>query len=375
MSSITLPRAVQSNLLSLQGTAKMMAQTQNRLATGNKVNSALDNPTSFFTAQSLNTRAADLNSLLDGMSNGVKTLEAADNALSSITKTLESMQSTLRQAQQDKSFESSSYTATLTDGKFAASSTITFEGGATGVAIGGTAVSIDVAGKTVDEAVEAINTAAEKSGTLDGAVRASNDGGKLRIENLSTADLKVAGTTSVTGSTIKGNSVRVSLANQFNDLREQLDKLVDDANYNGINLLRGDNLKLTLNETGSSSMDIKTKDGDGLNASNLGVEAVKAADFDVDTDIDTIVSTVKSALNTVRSTSSSFGSNLSMVQNRQDFTKSMINTLQGGASELVLADVNEEAANLLALQTRQAMSQNSLSLANQANQSVLQLIR
>src|SRR5690606_18900885 len=84
--------------------------TQNRLATGKKVNSALDNPTNFFTSSSLQRRASDLNSLLDSMSNGVKTLEAADNGLTSITKTLESMQSTLHQARQDKSFQTASYT-------------------------------------------------------------------------------------------------------------------------------------------------------------------------------------------------------------------------------------------------------------------------
>ncbi len=68
-----------------------MATTQSRLATGKKVNSALDNPTNFFTAQSLQSRAGDLNSLLDSMSNGTKTLEAADNGLTSITKTVEAM--------------------------------------------------------------------------------------------------------------------------------------------------------------------------------------------------------------------------------------------------------------------------------------------
>ena len=116
MTDINLTKAVRQNLLSLQNTAKMMATTQNRLATGNKVNTALDNPTNFFTASSLNARAGELDALLDSMNNGVKTLEAADNGLTSITKTLESMQSTLRQARQDKSFETASYTlSTISD--------------------------------------------------------------------------------------------------------------------------------------------------------------------------------------------------------------------------------------------------------------------
>src|SRR5690606_25302018 len=130
MSDITLSKAVRSNLLSLQGTADLMAKTQERLATGNKVNSALDNPSSFFTASALNSRAGDLNALMDNMANGIKTLEMADNGLSSITKTLESMQSSLRQARQDKSFQVDTYevskdsTLKVNGGRFAAETEI-----------------------------------------------------------------------------------------------------------------------------------------------------------------------------------------------------------------------------------------------------------
>src|SRR5690554_4880694 len=106
---VNLSKAVRSNLLSLQNTASMMGKTQERMATGLKVNSALDNPTNFFTASSLNSRAGDINQLLDSMANGIQTLEAADNGLKAITKTLESMQSTLRQARQDKSFQTASF--------------------------------------------------------------------------------------------------------------------------------------------------------------------------------------------------------------------------------------------------------------------------
>src|SRR5262245_23590382 len=110
MSDIVLSSGVRQNLLSLQKTADLMSTTQNRLATGKKVNSALDNPTNFFTSASLQSRAGDLNALLDSMSVGIKTLQAADNGISAITKTIESMQSTLRQARQDKSFQTASYT-------------------------------------------------------------------------------------------------------------------------------------------------------------------------------------------------------------------------------------------------------------------------
>jgi flagellin len=480
MSDISLSKAVRSNLLSLKGTADMMASTQNRLATGNKVNSALDNPSSWFTAKGLTNRASDLGSLIDSMANGVKTLEAADNGLSAMTKTLESMQSTLRQARQDKSFQTASYALKTT--ATAVTDDIEFTGGAVGttavkVNLGSTtktttgfndaaAAAANTAGETftiahngvttgniavgttVDATVTAINaaisaantastttksdivatnengqikltsakggaiTTADTGGTgttpafgtdvitaksvdtlvseindntsLTGKIRASNDNGKLRIENQSTQELTVTGYNTAsslleggtTTAKIAGNSVRAGLASQFNELRDQLDKLADDASFNGINLLRGDKLAITFNETGTSSIDIQTKNGDTVNSANLGVSTtLEEQDLDSDTNIDTELAKLKSALNEVRSQASTFGSNLSIVENRQTFTKAMINTLEDGAGNLTLADMNTEAANLLALQTRQSLSQNSLSLASQADQSILQLIR
>ena len=470
---VNLSKAVRSNLLSLQSTAAAMAKTQNRLATGLKVNSALDNPTNFFTAASLNSRAGDMGNLLDSMSNGIKTIEAADNGLTSITKTVESMQSTLRQARQDKSFKTASYSVdsgvtagdisftdgavgtttvdvsltkvekataaaiptvaladtgktfkitanAITSGDIAVATgdtadtivskinvattaagngvtakndngtivltsldsnaiTVADGGVAGGAALLGFGADADVA-KTADELVSAVNSNA----ALSGNVLASNDNGKLRIQNLSTQDLTVDGVSSSgstdgtsTGSTIKGNDVRKNLAKQFNELRDQLDKFADDASFNGINLLRGDKLKLTFNETGTSTIDIQAKDADGnatsVNNTTLGITSVADTDLDADSSIDSKLGTLSDALGSLRSQSSAFGSNLSIVQNRQDFTKSMINTLETGAANLTLADTNEEAANLLALQTRQQLSSTALSMASQSDQAVLRL--
>jgi flagellin len=519
MSDITLSAGVRQNLLSLQKTADLMATTQNRLATGKKVNSALDNPTNFFTSSSLQTRASDLSSLLDSMSNGVKTLEAADNGLTAITNTLESMQSTLRQARQDKAFQTTSYSVdlgstpagteqlsisggsvgttavdidlteaqgintgaaytaldldnagafgeTLTfdiaanggtartvvvsatdattlsitvDGGAASTTTVadtnavtgdelvaglnaafgaattpvditaSFAGGAVvftaddaadsstaavdvtnvaasaapvltasfGFNAGGTASVGSATAKSVDTLVAEINS----NTSLTGSIRASNDNGKLRIENQSTQDLTVTGANATSGvidggagtDTVGGNEVRGDLATQFNELRDQLDKLSDDSSFNGVNLLRGDNLKINFNETGTSTLDIQSKGAETINSAYLDLTSIDAADLDSDTNIDSLISTVHDALNTIRSQSSAFGSNLSMVENRQNFTKEMMNTLQTGADNLVLADSNEEGANMLALQTRQQLSSVALSLASQSDQAVLRL--
>jgi flagellin len=607
MSDISLSKTVRSNLLALKGTADMMAVAQNRLSTGNKVNSAIDAPSNWFTAQGLTNRSSDLNALMDSMASGIQTLKTADNGLTAMTKTLESMQSTLRQARQDKSFQMTSYdlsdnrsgdltvsggaltapveldlhqttggtpalvsgassyvsaapaaattpvltaasaftpldvtggktysimindgvtdavydfstasTDTNLDGSVDLAETITrlnallaantsdfrvrdnagglefydttgttgsanmirlhsfnaplggspqsnfgfggilndaaygldaiaysfsvgdgtdnqtisldhtnaatltsavtrantllgsgniFEafddagtlsfreketngvtlyiaGATAGPLFGATAVSNTGTPpplKTTDVLVSEINEHA----TLAGALRASNDNGRLRIENQSTQVLEIANTTNgaITGSSgsvsqIAGNSVRTTLASQFNELRDQLDKLSDDASFNGINLLRGDNLKIAFNETGTSSINILAKDGQSINSANLGVPtSLQAEQLDSDASIDVLLADMKIALDSVRTQSSSFGSNLSIVQNRQDFTKAMIDTLETGAGNLTLADMNEEAASLLALQTRQQLSSNSLSLASQADQSILQLLR
>src|ERR671913_1784538 len=100
MSNIVLTASVRQNLLSLQSTADLLSTTQSRLATGKKVNSALDNPTNFFTAQGLNNRASDINNLLDGIGNGVQVLQAANTGITSLQKLVDSAKSVANQALQ-----------------------------------------------------------------------------------------------------------------------------------------------------------------------------------------------------------------------------------------------------------------------------------
>ena len=132
-----------------------------------------------------------------------------------------------------------------------------------------------------------------------------------------------------------------------------------DASYNGINLLYGDNLKVVFNENGTSSLTIT---GVTYDATGLGLAPRHGTGFQADANVDTEISKLDTALSTLRTQASKFGSNLTTVQTRQDFTKNLVNTLQTGADNLVLADTNEEGANLLALQTRQQLSTTALSL-------------
>ena len=130
--------------------------------------------------------------------------------------------------------------------------------------------------------------------------------------------------------------------------------------------------RVLFNEDGTSKLDLT---GVSYSALGLGLADLAANAFDTNTGINDTLDDLKAATETLRTQSSKFGSNLSVVEARQDFTKEMINVLETGAANLTLADSNEEAANLLALQTRQQLSSTALSLASQADQSILQLLR
>ena len=283
MSNISLTASMRSNLLSLQDTSALMSRTQERLSSGKKVNSAIDNPSSFYTAQSLNNRASDLSALLDSMGQAISTIKAADEGIEAITSFVEQ--------------------------------------------------------------AKAVATSA-----------------------LDTTD-KVA---------------RGKYMEQFNAIRDQIDALAKDAGYKGINLLKGDTLTVTFNEGRDNQLAIAGVDAttgtNGLNiaeatAWNTAAGATPTADelTAQNTAIDNSIKAANAAISKLRTYASEFGNNYSIVQTREEFTTNLINVLEEGADKLTLADMNEESANMLALQTRQQLAINSLSLASQAAQSVLRL--
>jgi flagellin len=374
MADITLSAGVRSNLISLQQTADLMARTQSRLSTGKKVNSALDNPINFFTSSALSARAGDLSNLLDSVSNATQTLKAADNGITSLTKLVQSAQAIAQQAQ-GSAATTAKYSGTVSgltassSFSFTATKTITVNDGTT------TATLTLAATNTVQDFLDAVNNTA----SLNVRAELSSDG-RVLLEATGTNTIVIGGTASapekaqlglVDGTTAAGtlNATRTSLASQYDALRTQVDQLAADAGFNGVNLLNGDGLKVVFNENSTSSLSIS---GVTFDSAGLGVSA-STNSFQTDKDISDALGNLSAALNTLRSQASTFGSNLSIVQIRQDFTKATINTLQIGADNLTLADTNEEGANLLALQTRQSLSTTSLALAAQASNNVLKL--
>ncbi|MCK2056936.1 flagellin [Methylobacterium sp. 37f] len=374
-SSITLSAATRQNLLSLQDTAALASTTQNRLSTGKKVSSALDSPVNFFTAQALNNRSGDLNSLLDGISNGIQTIQAANQGITSIQKLIDSAKSITTQALASKNATGTTTAAAAGAAYTAAAKTIDF------TVNGATKSATVLVGDTSAQAVAKLNAAAgttafsEAAGTIS-LVASSDTSIGLDAANATKVGFAAAVVDNSTDTT------RSSLATQYNAILTQISQLANDASFNGVNLINstgtnGSNkLHISFNETDKSSLDVAGKD---LTSSGLGLTNVDTttatAKFQSDADVKTFVSALNTATNTLRAAASTFGSNLSVVQNRQDFTKQLVNVLGNGASNLTDADLNEEAANSQALTTRQSLGISALSLANQAQQGILQLLR
>ena len=159
-------------------------------------------------------------------------------------------------------------------------------------------------------------------------------------------------------------TIRANLVTQYNNIITQITTTAQDSSFNGINLLNGDDLKLTFNETGKSTLNIQ-----GVTSTRpaSALRPLTAAPTSSTTPRPTRRSpSSASASDMLRSEASALGSNLSIVQIRQDFSKNLINVLQTGSSNLTLADTNEEAANSQALSTRQSIAVSALALANQS---------
>lgn len=571
---VALTASMRSNLLSLKNTQKMFDKTQDRLSTGYKVNSAMDNPSSYFTAQSLNSRADDLSSLLDSIGQAISTLQTADEGITSLQDFVEQAKSIANSARDtanvsastkstikfdkdalksqkvvgeaipnatagdtmvirygdstkitgttnvqedtllsgiglDKlaagdasikvdgkeykivtdaatenkmvtgsyakdsifevteaandgakttykavdadgneiTWEKAETAASIAVGKFAKAGaafdrTVTEDGKTTmtmpeftedAAATAATATmadaatiyvkstadleefakvletmigsdkfsasivdgnmvfatkdttSIEITGKFKDAfgmdegapiSVDATDTAEslrQKIDKLEGIAAEFDNDGRLVIKSEQGDDMVISGALAeklgVNGAVTNGNNERATYASQFNKVLIQINELVQDTSYKGINLLKGDDLTVVFNESRTSNLELK-----GVTFDAQGLGFTDAINEWKDTDsIDTALDQINKATSLLRAQASEFGQNLSTVQIRQDFTENMINNLQTGADKLTLADMNEESANLLALQTRQQLATNSLSMANQAAQSVLSL--
>jgi flagellin len=388
LSNITLTAAVRQNLLSLQDTASLLATTQGRLATGKKVNTALDNPTNFFTAAGLDSRASDISNLLDSIGNGVQVLQAANTGITSLSKLVDTAKSIANQVlQQPTGYTARSTTtstvlpvgstsANLVDGVAIKSGETLAFAAATGLPAVTVTFGLTESLDQLNTALAAGNLTASLNSTNQLVITTTNDAASSTIGAVTvggTAGSATFGAVAAPVADPVSQATRASLVSQYNQILTQITTTAQDASFNGINLLNGDSLKLVFDETGKSTSTIT---GVTFNPTGLGLKVLTAGtDFLDNGSTNTVLTALNNASITLRSQAAAFGANLSIVQIRQDFNKNIINVLQTGSSALTLADSNEEAANSQALSTRQSIATSALALANQSQQNVLQLLR
>ena len=375
MPDIILSGGVRSNLLALQQITDSITTTQNRLATGKKVNTALDNAASFFLSSAFRSSANNLSAVLDSVSNAQRTLEAANSGITALTALVQSAQATLNQAL--ASAPTTAVTTGTVSGLTTASSFTTTAAKTITVFDGTTTSTYTTVGTTttVAQIVNAINATANQT------VKAELSGsGQILLQAQGATAITVGGTISapelaqfglVAGVTAAGtlNSSRTAFAAQYAALRTQIDQLAANSGFNGVSLLAGGGLKVVFNENATSSLNLT---GFNDTSTGLGVAAATGS-FQTNFDVNAALTNTNAALTTLKNQASTFASSVSVIQARSDFMKSMINTLNTGADGLVLADPNAEGANLLALQTRQQLSSTALSLATQSDRNVLRL--
>lgn len=376
MADISLTASMRSNLLSLQQTQSLMDTTQERLSTGKKVNSAIDNPSSYYTAQSLTNRASDLNALLDSMGQGIQTIQAANEGIEAITDFVQQAKALANTARDNATVKGTTSSGTYTAADDTKNITVKIEGVAD-QDIKVTLEATDSLEQAATKIATALNDGADgvkdAEDTVIGGFTATVENGQIKISNSKGIVANVSGTISgITFNGEIGNSTRTTSMKQYNEILDQIDQLAKDSGYKGANLLQGNSLKVVFNEDRSSYLTIN---GTFADTSDEGLKISRAEDWtNPDNEaINASISELENAITSLRNMASEFGNNYSIVENRENFTESLINVLEEGSDKLTLADMNEESANMLALQTRQQLAINSLSLASQAAQSVLSL--
>ena len=373
MSDITLSSGIRQNLLSLQQTSADLTTTQEQLATGKKVNSAADNPSSYFTSQNLTNSANSLSALLDQIGQGQQTINAATDGLTGISSLLQQALATVQQAQQASPTTAAAVTGTV-------ALTTVNAGGNLVLNVGASSYTVSITASKSISAIEAQINGTTGLGSA-GALTASDDGsGHLVLTaNSPSASVTVASGAEATALGLSSTPVygqsatRSTLQTNYNGLLTQINQLAGDATYNGINLLNGDNLTINFNQSASSSLTIQ---GVTFNSSGLSLSSIAGtggASFQNNSTLTSTVTALNAAIGTVQSQTETFGTNSGVIGTRQTFTTNLINTLQTGAANLVAVDQNQASADLLTEQTQQQLEISALSIANQANQSVLKL--
>jgi flagellin-like hook-associated protein FlgL len=379
---INLSASIRTNLLSLQSTNALFERTSERLSTGLKVNSALDGTSAFFSARSLNNRAGDLAELKDGMGQAIQTLKAADKGIEALTTLVSQAKTIAEQAKeasaQTSKIESSAAASTTNTATTMVTAmfgntisiTNTFIIAVTGA--GTTTITFSVTNNVqtiLDQITAADTSLTAKYNTTTDKIEIAGEAGTEVTISATSANFGITAGTTTFGSTGSGSSV-TDLEADFEKVMTEMNKIYQDAGYKGVNLINGNDLTVTTNENSTTQVISSAT----LNVTGVGFTAATVS-WSTASNIDTSITEAKTALATLRTTSSGFSADLGLLTTREDFTGEIIETLEAGAGLLVNASLEEESANLLALQTRQSLGTSALTFANQVQNSVLQLFR
>ena len=359
MQSITLTASMRTNLASLKSIQSQMDTTQERLSTGKKVNSAIDNASSYYQSRSLTNRASDLEALLDSMGQGIQTIEAANQGIEAVTSYIEQLKS-----------------------------------------IANSAYALDPTSQTYEEQMDSYK--AQYDSILEEIEKLVKDSSYQGINLLTGGTLTVTFNETRSNSfEIKGQDVieKMNIGSAADWTAEETEDMIttEVKTEKEITLDDASTTKIAIGATIYKDKDADTlyvknaadgkyyiiTDASATTGTKTGADAITDSDVEVyktETNaqsyadaIDKALTSIATATDWLRSYANELGNNYSIIQTRQDFTEAMIDVLETGSDNLVLADMNEESANYLALQTRQQLAINSLSLASQSAQSVLSL--
>jgi len=387
MAGVTLSAAVRGSLLSLQNTTDLVERTQNRLSSGLKVGSAIDDPVAFFQAKTLSDRAFDFNERKDGIDQGVSTVTAAIDGLDAVESLVRQLKGL---AQGLKAATGSQFTDLITQYNDLRGQIDLLTADATyqGVNL------INGTGQTMTTEFSNLSTSKLSISSVD--VR--NDGlNVIAVTNLTAGatttgfnyDVLTAGTLSNGGTisvTYVGADLLVTTAASQTFTYGTSTITITATAGGGVNLVNGTAYTFTLGNgtavggaaasgTGGATGTTVVLAGVSSGVTTTAQDGKLYVQAGTTTTVDEVLTDLSSALTTLRSNASSLGSNVALLQTRLDFTSKYVDTLDAGAGKLTLADINEEGANLLALQTRQQLGIQSLSFAGQAEQAVLGLFR
>lgn len=403
MADVTLSVAVRQNLLSLQGTTDLISRTQNRLSTGLRVSSPIDDPVSYFQAKGLNDRASDFQEKKDSIDQGISSLTAATDAIDAIESLVQQLKGLATNA---KSSTTTTQVSNLVD-QFndlrAQINNLTTDASYQGLNLvngTGTTLTVNFSNDTASTlAVASVDITSDQTGLSIDKFSLGTQGINFNVAYVSAGTLTGAGsggltqagtiTLTVGGQTASAISSGDTFTFQYGTATVTLGVATDfstDYTTAGAGTISagtysvGSTITLYLVTdagaiTAAGTSGIANLKLTGASVALSETQAQRSVGVGFTTTLNSAITELDSALTTLRSKAQTLGSNVALLQTRLDFTQSYVNTLAGGAGKLTLADLNEEGANLLALQTRQQLGIQSLAFAGQSESSILGLFR